>query len=418
MVKRNFEPPHYVKIVLFLLITFILMTVTIKREREFFNKKEDHFSRIGPEIQYDGSDQEMIEKSLVRLREIWEKGLLAFPKDARKLDNSCQEYYVDSSVGTDYHKCNPQFLQCVFTGKFPNLTRYLKIKLKGQEADLALLANFESNPNYSQEKRVYEIYKARGQEKFWGPDFGWRVELSVKNISIPLILEDSCSTTYLPQKVYSYGPALEDAQQMEWDNVGRDYYLDKYLVTKRDVAEWKYAGEQAWDYDPKDAFKPSTELNLREREEFCAFRKKSLMKAEIFDAASLFLYKAGDQLLKGWFPWSRGKNDKFLKPLSEQQVSLSELELKKLCQLVSTSECKKSYPYKFRSQMTPSWMGVFDVLGGYAETFSNTINPNLNLKLSSMAFNRFSRNHILGVRETWDGVYPAGFRCYREEFGE
>lgn len=62
-------------------------------------------------------------------------------------------------------------------------------------------------------------------------------------------------------------------------------------------------------------------------------------------------------------------------------------------------------------------MGMNFPLGFYQEALRNTIDPDLNLKLSSHYLQASSPMHELGVRGNWDGKANDGkiaFRCYEE----
>ena len=222
-------------------------------------------------------------------------------------------------------------------------------------------------------------------------------------------MEDSCSDVYLPQKQYKMHISSKNINsELVWDNFGRHIFIDKYMVSVRDIKDWiEYGGDEF-----KEIFKevkieksylpsfPATNLTLKQMKSYCKFRGKHLLNAHTFDASTFLPSKNGDNIVLYPYPWNKRKSKSFL---NNSKFDNNFITTKKHCNKVYTKECLELLPFKFFSVRATSWSGIYNPLGGYLEVFRNPYIPTENLKASSFYFNNRSDWHQLGRRAYWDG---------------
>jgi hypothetical protein len=349
-------------------------------------------------------------------------------KEGRKKCTGHEKHF--KGVYDAYLKCNPHFFACRLKDIYQN-DYHFKVRYKNKDLLIKVL---DQN---KKEKKLFKTVKA--------PYYGSLFTLVEKNedIGINLVLRDSCRSSKLPKRVYAYGPAKSGNYQndIKWDNFNKTIFVDKYMVTVRDVVEWfefsrqkssfllrsKYLNKNLWAY-------PATFLNRREMEKYCHFRGKKVLSASVYDAMTFYPYnltKMRPKLIyRGPYPWSKKKNDTFL----YQALMYSDFQIKsEHCLKVYTKECKEiNSLFKYFSESV-SWVGMFQILGGYLEYVENKIDSEKNLKASSFYFKSHSSWHALGERAYWDGEgflhinfnwfnkppekdemsYEVGFRCMR-----
>lgn len=224
-------------------------------------------------------------------------------------------------------------------------------------------------------------------------------------------LQKSCGQKKLPVGVYSAGPQIES--NYVWDNFSSDVFLDRDYVSRFDL--WKWASSKGYINltlemgEKENFFKPALNLPIEMQKEYCRDQGKSLLESRYFDAATF--YPSREQnVYKFPFPWTKGR-ESFL--TSNEKVSLLN------CQNAFVKECRafaKSDKVNFTSV---SWMGLYHSLGGYAESFRNTFNPEANLKVSSQSLARSNPWHRTGLRANWngDGVERGDFNFVEQYTG-
>lgn len=446
-----------------------------------FNRKDDYYQESANFQQI--IKQKNLEKELTlvliaaskKLRERWQYGDIeenfsinvkegtGSEPDAdneKKLSNekkyNCPQEIVPSDKISDlYLRCNPNYLQCFFSGQAGVKDPSIKIKKGNQTYTVMPKAIFPPVIRYSSRPRFYTILSSFNLS---GPVYGVRMELFIKEYpqySLPVILEDTCSTLYLPQRSYVYLNWINDNLQEErWDNFYRHIYVDKFLVSYRDVIEWiEYGGGDKSITIPSDRKKwaaPATNLNSSQMQRYCAFRGKEVLTAQVYDAATVILnhdnnenvinenghvsselpmdlyktYPINYSMVRSLLPWAEDEKDSFiyqaqrkiavhLYAMREKGITASGLNrlsfisdtyvTKDNCDLLYFSECREYYPYEFYNSNTTSWMGITQLLGGYLEYLPNPIHPLKNLKASSFYLGLVSKWHRLGRRGYWDG---------------
>lgn len=279
-------------------------------------------------------------------------------------------------IPNTFYQCNPDFLKCALQDKV----------LHGYEI------------NFAKHGRDYKIYsKSEESEGNW-PDYSLLVEL--KNFKDPklsreILLTDECRSLYLPRRVYHYGQL---SKKWDWDNFDRHIFVDKHVVTNRDVKEWvNQTGIEKVNFNETELHLPSQYLSSQQMEKFCRYRGKKLLRAEVFDAISILPFdpKRVDkaQEFNSIVPWSR----------KEQTIKKAWEKLKSdPCKKAVSSECKLE-DKELAHFRNPSWSGHYMVMGGYLEYVVNMIHPRRNLKASSMFFKRTNPWFRLGERAYWDG---------------
>ena len=238
-------------------------------------------------------------------------------------------------------------------------------------------------------------------------------------------LLDTCSEVWLPHGHYGYGQYSSQEEDWRWDNRGRNIFVDKFLVSKRDIWEWGRSEPMA---SAADFPAPATGLSLEEMKDYCAWRGKGLMEAHVFDAAAFYPGDTENLVpvvnIRGHYPWT-----------SERMVlEESENFSPGICLRFLDQECFEREGHQNFSNRSMSWTGMNQVLGGIMEAQRNPIHPNKNLMLSSFYYSYYSPAHHLGRRGRWYGkgaaysdfnfrglspqveadTYKVGFRCMRE----
>jgi len=326
-----------------------------------------------------------------------------------------KEFGKNKSIDPTFYKCNPHFLNCYLREK--------KIELVG-----AKILPF-SSINY------VKVLSRSLTPGIKAPNYGVFIKLSVGEFDFPLVLEDSCSETLLPQRIYAYGPYKKGSADIKWDNFNRLILVDKHLVTKRDFYEWKNLENKKIKPQSleEDLSGPITDLLPGEMKSFCAFRGKQVINSLAFDASTFFPGDLGKprplKIFRSPYPWSRQRRDSFL--YNAKRYADFDFK-KKYCLKAYTKECMGQFKYSDFQYKANSWLGLSNVLGGKMQYMENPIEPSKNLFASSNYFPATSKFHSLGLRESWDGEgleplnfdlskrplnepgrYEIGFRCMR-----
>lgn len=364
---------------------------------------------------------EVVLSGLPKLLERWQQGDLEETYATKYW--ACDELPFSTTVAPAYLQCNPHYLECWARGK-SGVPAVIPVELDGKTYNVKLRATYPEIGEYSKGKRHGSWVTRGGLDNPIAPWSGLLVELEVEGVKgfWSMILEDTCRMQDLPERRYSYGPRPqrhERVQEMDWDNSGRKISIDKFLVSRSDVNQWVLTArvdKVKISEDRKNWALPSTELSEEQQTEYCAWLGKRRMEAHIWDAATMppanVKRPFPDFSVKPWLPWSRDKKGSFFEAA---ELDTQWTPRQQDCELAFVSECKDLYAYRPHSSDNVSWMGIYHVLGGTPEQFRNPVQPQLDLKASSVNLLASSPLHQLGRRQEGKDV-PAGFRCYREEF--
>ena len=278
------------------------------------------------------------------------------------------------------------------------------------------------------------ISRLKGQNPH-GPQLGYQIQLTYREESLQIILSQECAETFLPERRYAYGEYSKNRRDnFRWDNFGQKIFIDRYLVSNRDLKVWSDLGlaPKAIQFDAGLPDNPALKLTKSQMLSYCAFRGKQLMQAHILDAASFHPMDIQNvrpkSSLRNPYPWTRKKGTFLNKALNDK----GSLFKKEYCKKIFTSECGETALLGASVARSRSWMGMYQVLGGQLEAVRNAVQPKYNLKASSQHFDIHSAWHKIGKRAYWDGVghternfgwkrgevpskYPlgVGFRCFR-----
>ena len=303
---------------------------------------------------------------------------LKFEWEHARLDseNKCKKLsYVDEQ----YYQCFPEYMQCLLENKL------VKVQIDGR------LTPLEAKRSYSYHQMpTYRYY-----------DFV--ISPEGKSQKLQLSFVDSCQEIYVPQRYYPF-MANKRAATISWDNFNRDIFVDKFLITNREVNEWiDTMGLSIEKKLPPE--RPSAFLSLEEMENFCAFKGKRLASAQVVEAASFYPSgssdRAGRTLIRYDYPWTRRNSDTFLYKLKKD----SELLLTKFdCEKAYVRNCFEITPFITHMTKSSSWSGIFQIMGGPFEAYSNRLESKRNLRASSFYFPVESDVHVLGEKLFWDGL--------------
>ena len=325
-------------------------------------------------------------KSVVDLRKISKKLLSKWTLGANDEEwkiaqKTCLDLNIKDHVDSTYSRCNAQYFNC-----------YLK----------SLDNEFEEY----EKGKYYKVVSRQSSLEEYIPHYSVRIGIKLSGLIYNLDFEDSCRDVYLPHKNYGYKTkkTLKNKFLWTWDNMNRNIFLDKFLVSNREVNEWIDITKR----DLEKGFpleRPSSTLTKVQMKKYCEFRGKTLADAKVVEAAT-FYPSAGSDLLGGLllkydYPWTRRKKDSFLYQLSQgKEVKLT----KDLCDRAYIRDCFELTPYVNNKTSSSSWAGIFQTLGGVFESYENAIEPNRNLRASSFYFDATEDVHMVGEKIFWDGV--------------
>lgn len=339
---------------------------------------------------------------------LWEQGDRFIGKEGLTCPD---ELHFDPKVGRSFYQCQPHFWQCYWQGGVKS-DPTIKVELYGETYHIKAKQSFEAIGAYSEKRRYYQLFNQNNEAL--NLQYGYIVELEVIELagfSQPLILNDSCRDTFLPERIYGYGNGFT------WDNFGRKIFIDRFYVSTQQVNEWYLLTNQEHKIkkDRKLWGLPAW-LDLEEQKNYCAYFGKRLLEAKLFDAASMtpadLKNPMPERILKPKTPWHRDISKTFFGIARiNPDYQLTPLD----CQLAQVEGCT----HRLYTTDSVSWMGMNYALGFYPESLVNEIEPDRNLKMSSRFFPASSEWHELGKRSHWDGTQaidrnPVAFRCYEE----
>lgn len=408
-------------------------------------------SQIVDESIQERAANEILMKGTLAIKQLWEEG--DSKKEFRRGIKHCIPILGDlKGVYGNYLKCNPQFLDCYLYDKKEKA--HFSVIHKRKKYQINVKKSF-SIPGSKNEKGFYQVVTKSNSNGDIIPDYGILLELELNNSKkkhrLKIILEDSCGDTFLPERVYGFGPYLyhPDFKDWKWDNFNRSMFIDKKLVTNRDIIEWKVHGKFTSNIKPKIPDEilnkkekwslPASFLKKEEMRQYCAFKGKQVLQAHVFDAATFHPMSEkkihSKRIFRTPFPWTVKRNKSFL--YRAQKYEDFKLK-KKHCYKAFTKDCFNFASLNKYFEESVSWIGMFQILGGYFEFLSNRLDPKENLKASSFYFKSSSPFHSLGLRTSWDGegflksnfglgefinvgetnIFEVGFRCLKEVYVE
>lgn len=310
------------------------------------------------------------------------------------------------NIDSLYTRCNPDYLQCFYSGKLGNTKRELSFKYEGKTYQAEILS-------YTNQK-IYKVLSRTLSPGTFLPSFGYEMRLRFKEFPESILtfsMENSCSDVYLPKRKYAYGEEAK-SEILEWDNLDANLFVDKFLVSNRDIREWNEAASLKIKFEPDKLAMPATRLSLEEMRNYCAFRGKRLLEAHVFDAARFLPTDMSDtepiKVKRGPYYWTKETKMTFLHKKDKKLLNPEN------CHYAYVAECERITPFD-PYYASPTWMGVNQALGGMMEVYRNPLFPEKNLKLSSYHFALDSKNHVVGKHDSSEKISEENkqfaFRC-------
>lgn len=367
-----------------LLIAAIVIYIPQRSELEFDVKQKLEFI-------------ESVKKYHLELKRRWELG--DFDNSIARID-SCRNLHVDTNqIGEKYLVCNEDYIDCLLEGDKNKSFEIVKQKnFLGRERNFSIIS--QANTGIAGITR-----------------FGLGITYKNKNDEIQILLDKKCDEIKLEQRIYI------SPENFQWDNFGKNIFIDRFLVTNRQVNIWieNDANSPASLYvdDPKLWHKPVMRLSLKEKKMFCAFHGKRLMERHYFDAAvniPSVMENPKNRFLKMYkFYWT--KNHKNVFPyLAKNTQDIDSLVTLKNCKKIFSKECLEKYNYKYFDTDSVTWSGIYQVMGGYPELIINRRSAQMDYRNSSFYLNLDSDEHQVGKASyKADDIQEYAFRCMREE---
>ena len=479
----RFKLDSYLIIILILLIVLLLNFFKLDRTSGLFEFANININsqRIESTFGWGPEEWKSASSATKLLETLWRK-----PEEISEIDwenSKCSEFVLPipfSFLNKRLWRSNPHLLQCYFQKQIPTITNGKKnrfgnvisfrkndksgfedgfiVVYDGKKKIHFYLDFIDSSQSfYSIDKRVYKIIRRSQEKGGLIPRFGIKVNLkSIEwpNFSMTVFLTETGIDKILPSGQYFYGPEksqllandrskeiLSDSikngvnqdRELLWDNFGREYFIDLFQVTVQEVNDYFLAIQQLQNLLPNQEIWnfPATHLSLDQQKSFCRFRGKELLTAMLFDAATFFKNGAEDPPQHSKYSW--GKTD--INQLSKNP--------KDICRFFLASKCLLNEENLY-SPDNISWMGIYQIMGGYPESLDNNIVPYYNVKISNVFIENNSPLHFLGERLHWNGKFKdesmieggtssqynkiknknkidnlgTAFRCYREGYAE
>lgn len=304
-----------------------------------------------------------------------------------KLD--CEQFHVRvKNLSTPMKQCQPDLFRCAL--------EYMSQKSLGHQA------------KYHQEikhvipipikQNEWAITKLKSQiDHLRLSERGIQFRLALrddKNFFVDLFLEDSCRSTLLPQRKYKQGSKLLTTEGYYWDNLHREIYVDKKLVTYRDLYNWsKLDLKQTEVEDNLDL--AAAYLNLDQMKMYCAQNGKQLLQSHIYDAATNLPINTQTQypqyIINSPTPWTHREKMTFY-------------HSKKIdCKKAFVDDCQDSEDESMIDARSATWIEMYQSKGLPFEYTSET-QDNENINLSSYYIDSHSSLHQNGLRAWWNGL--------------
>lgn len=279
-----------------------------------------------------------------------------------KISDQCGIIFSRDDISQNFSRCNPEFLTCFFADK--------KLEANGREFKV-------------QVKKVLIEDKPLNPNTISGVHTIVSLEDTKTNITQKILLENTCSETYIPIKG------------------DHSYFVDIFQVRVLDVNRWIDKKNETLSIkkvnDPLKQSHASTNLTLQEKRLFCESHGKSLLDKGLWEQASYYPDYSGKKLFKHPYHWMK-------KHTLDKNAGDT-------CSKLYSKECLASgKPYIQMSDNSISWSGVKEVMGGEPEVFANG-----EILTSSKYFNKKDINNQLGQYKTKATFKkPTAFRCMRK----
>ncbi len=413
------EKTNWKKLLLIIIgIVAILIIIVLFLWRSEQNKVE----QLNQEIK--------IYKSLNQLPDYLSKWWLLgdFEKKLSTNKNLCEKYIGSmDNIHRDYLKCNPGFIECMLELNFSKtgasiIIDKIEFEIKKTNEKAYRLLTPQNNSSVEKPLYLFSLFAKKMPEAIYDIAF-----------------DPACKEMYLPQRIYGLKENKGKSFWL-WDNFNRDFFIDAYPVTNREIKDWLEFAEFNSDY-PKPMFElapdsqlshPAILLNPIEMQQYCRFHGKEVLPDYLYESASYYprdelnvrplTYQLSD------YPWTRKNSLSFVENANKQ---LNYQMTKENCRMLYSLECKDIESLQYYDNASISWIGIRSILGGNFEYFESNRLDELNLKLSSMYFPLRNQNQKLGAFGYWDGeglnpqnfsnnlisdqkITGIQFRCYRE----
>ncbi|MBK24152.1 MAG: hypothetical protein CME70_09150 [Halobacteriovorax sp.] len=293
----------------------------------------------------EGEDQLKLLEASSKVWSVWRKGIYSeLYKEASK-ECPVEEYGENT-------KCNQKLLNCVLKNSSisPSLKGVGKIKLGKAET------------------------VSREVHGRMAPLDGVRLNISLRDSKLSILLENSCDKIFLPKRIYGFGPDKNPKSEFRFDNFERLIFIDKNLSSAKGKT-------------------------IAQMKRVCASRGMQLLESHILDAAAFhpvdIRNNRPQEFLRPKLPWSRNYKSEF--PYKAQTDKKFKFE-SKYCDYLYSKECIGK-----KDTSLPSWMGLKNPLGGKMEVVRNIKFEDQVLVPSSIYFSVESLWHQLGLRAMWNG---------------
>ena len=360
------------------------------------------------------------------------------------------DYRLQTLCATEERAFNPDYLQCVFSAQ-----PYLKVG-RGIQVKVLPLQSTQAG-----EKLFYALHTRANTNTNFAPHYHFTISYGRK---MEVLLEVD-HDAYLPPRIYALGPQgkkkdLRLNQDWKFDNFGLHLFLDRRLVSNRDIKHWldftlgveeqvtKMAAQflpaeldslssslsslssfssssssssslpplssslsilrqefSTWPTTPQGMHDiwwdlPAENLSPVLMEAYCAFWGGRVLTTLWFDGGS---FHPGDYasprpryVLRKKYPW----------PQEQREIG---------CAQIFSAECR-GQKYSANQKSAVSWIGLQQTLGGIPELLLSPTGT-WEVKASSYLLPRHSPWHELGKR--WNYELPrdgaVGFRCMHYE---
>ncbi|MBF0314387.1 MAG: hypothetical protein HQK52_13300 [Oligoflexia bacterium] len=449
------------KIILLFILLFVSAISALQYYKQQLLQKEKEYVKILNELRLEKEITSALLMAIPKIQERFEYGDIENHFGRGEI-NCPDELSLPPALDDIYFRCNPNYLQCFFSGNAGNKNPVVIFNSSsGQTLTIAPLAIYPAKSSYSSAPRFYTILSKSNSSERPIPNYAIKMTLAVKEYpqyTMEILLEDSCHSTYLPNSIYASPNTSKGA--WFWDNYQRHIFVDKFMASYRDIVEWIEYGNgdntiaipssrEFWSF-------PATSLTPKQMHAYCAFRGKQLLEAHIYDAATYYYalseqakqrpseidkelaYTHAKELLQNPYPWCENKIDSFVFKLQQDLERLKRMHPQKRfgilnnlrslhpdtiidrylsldnCQNLFARECAEYYYFPVYSSNGTSWSGLYQILGGFPEYFRNPILSKENLKISSFYLSINSPWQALGKRAYWDekGLLPSNIHLY------
>ena len=350
-------------------------------------------------------------KNAAEIQRIWVEG--EDSREWKSLRENCLSYFgIKNHFDESLLRCHPLILQCL--NQFSTSLDYNFL------FPSAITTKSGISP------KIYQYMTMNNASVVGVKNPGYLFTIADKNSGkkLDLFLSDQCHEVFLENRIYAYGEEVE-SEDYRFDNFNQNIYVDQHLVTNFDINNWIEFGNPEFTKElsarpSSEWFLPAVDLTMDQMMNYCSFKGSQLMTAHIFDAATFLPMDLANTTPK--------KNSR-----SPYYWIKKKSEFKADCKYIYANECLAKKEFEL-SSTAPTWSGLTDSMGGVFEAFRNPIDPDSNLKASSLYFTFKSPWHKLGFRAFWDGEgfdmrhfnfkgynpivtsnnFQVGFRCMRQ----